>query len=90
MEPDNPVNQSGDQAAAPIDLLEVLCNTSLNDLFCVHISSYNDLSPCIAFKFCCTLSHAVLNDNKDRTITVSVSRFKLIQGGSEPSQIATG
>ena len=66
-EPDDPVNQSCDQADALTDLLKVLCNTLSNDLFCVHISSYFDLVTCIAFKFCCILLHAVLTTNKDHT-----------------------
>ena len=56
-----------DQADALTNLLKVLCNTSLIDLFCVHISSYFDLVTCIAFKFCCILLHAVLTTNKDHT-----------------------
>ena len=90
LEPENPVNQAVIRRLPQSTYLKscVTLHWLTCFVFIFHLISWS--FTCIAFKFCCTLSHAVLNGNKDRTITVSVSRSKLIQGGSEPSQIAIG
>ena len=68
LEPDNPVNQAVIRRLPQSTYLKscVTLHWLTCFVFIFHLISWS--VTCIAFKFCCTLSHAVLNDNKDRTI----------------------
>ena len=78
-----------DQAAAPVNLVKVQCNTSWISLFCRHTSSYFWSVKCIALKFRCTFIASCTDDDKDRTITVFSLKIQADPRFIPITQIAT-